>query len=269
MSDQTTPAVQGPPPMGDNQPPQDPQELAAAQALALCSQGEMPAAHRRAQELAEAAEAYLGKNPAINDEATAERVNDFMAQLKAAMDKLDAQRTLLTEPRRLLVDAINALVRPNYAKMVAARKLCRARLDDYLTRKEAALEQERQRAAQEAAEKEEAARQAQEAAAAGDSVEAQVQAEEATKAAKTATKAAGRLERTQARVGSASGGTRATSRRASYRVEITDWGKVWRKFGSDERVRAALQKLVEAEVRHSPELKAGTKTLPGVTVHKE
>lgn len=226
----------------------------------------------RAGELVEATDRFLQQCPEIKDESTAERANDFIAQLRAHRQSADKARKTATQPYRDAVAAVNAKFTTVTDFLSTCETRCKDRLGKYLRAKAAREAEQRRRAEAEAQRaREEAEAKAEEAAFDTGSVQSELQAQHAQQAADAAEKAARRVATATATttVASATGGTRATSLRTKHTVRVHDWDALYAHFRLHEKVRAVLEQLANAEVRGSQELKDGRRTLPGVTVIKE
>lgn len=207
----------------------------------------------RVRELADAGGAWLDLGK-IEDEAQAEKLNDFLNQARAAVREIEDERKAAKEPHleagRSVDSKFKTLTAPLEKLGIALKQMA----TDYIARKRAE-EEKRKAAEREAArlQQEEAERLRREAEARNDVI-AQAAAEEAAKAAEKAAKAAEKPVKVG--IASATGGGRTMSERTSYRARIEDDGAARRAFsfllsdpGSREGLIAEMERLCTAARR--------------------
>ncbi len=223
----------------------------------------------RQKALIEIGEKWLTERPEITDDKMAGKCHDFITQVNGAIKAVEAARVEHKAPHIAAGKAVDARFIPLKGPLDILKGKLSPRLTAYLNKKERQRQEEERRKAEEAAR---AAAEAEDARAAAeannDSIAAAAQAEEAARAAEAANKEAAAIAKSRASV-KGDYSSRSASLRTTYSGKIVDQGKVYRRFRDHPKVIAVLQELVNAEIRHNPDLKDGTKTLPGVEVVKE
>ncbi len=263
------------PTIGHNQPPE---ELIIDAERAQEAQESFDRAAARTTELQEAANRWLTERPEIEDEDQAQAGSDYMDQLRSAAKKIEAGRKKEKAPYADAGKAVDQRWKQLKAPIDKSIELFRPILTAWLRKKEDALRQieadrraDEERMRKEAEAKAEAARKAQEEAAAGqgqgqDVVGAQIAADQAAenlKAAEKTTKAAAKQKGNQR----GQFGTRATALRTTWSGKIVDYRATLAHFYKDDRIREALQQVVNAAIRSADDKE--TLNIPGVEVVKE
>ncbi len=204
----------------------------------------------------------------IKSAADAEGVSKLLDLLRKAIKRADERRIAEAKPhddaKAEIQARYGALIQDNKSgkgKAVLAAEVCKAALTAWLERQEA----EKQAAA--AAARHEADEWAREAALAlqlskPSDLEEREHAENLAQEARRAEVAAGRAEKDRA---SARGGTRAVTLRAAYRADITDATAFarWAWANCRGELTAALAVIASRQVA------AGTRAIPGVTIHED
>lgn len=213
----------------------------------------------RTDELIATANRWLAERPEIADDGQAGKANDFLTQLRAEFKAADKQRTAEKAPHTAAGKAVDERYRLVKAKLELAVNAIKAKLTVWLKKQqdiEDAARLQREETARK--EQEEADRLAAEAAD-KPTIEGQIEAEEARKRAEAAEKDAARPVRAQAKgeIG------RAATLRTVYRGEIENIEFCLAHYRNDTRLREALQKIVDADIR------AGDHNIPGVKIRQE
>lgn len=219
----------------------------------------------RVRELADAGGAWLDLG-GIETETQAGKLNDLIAQVRAAYKEADDARKAAKEPHLEAGRAVDAKFKGLTGPLERLGASLKGLMTNYLDVKRA--EEERRKAV----EREEARRAAEEAdrlrreAEARNDVIAQAEAGEAAKAAEKAAKAAEKPAKVN--VASATGGARTMALRTTWRARTDDDSKARRAFSfllgdpeSHDALIAEIERLCTAARRR----KGGPTEIPGVT----
>lgn len=198
---------------------------------------------------------------AIADETTAQTLADQISGLRGLYKKAETARTTAKEPHLEAGRKIDKDFGDIKKKLEVCAERLKKKLEPWLQEK-ARREEEARRAREEEARRarEEAERLEREAQAANN-LQAEFEAEAARAAAEEAEREAKRKE--SANVKSASGAGRTVALRTIRQVEITNVRLLFMHYQDAPEVRAALQRLAEADVRSS---KVDHTAIPGILV---
>lgn len=199
----------------------------------------------------------------VEDQQTAEKLNDFLAGVRKLEKAVDAEREAQKRPHDEAAKAVQGAFKPLLEVLDKIAKEAKAKLTAFAVaeqKRAAEVAAAQRKAAEEAARA--AAQEAAKAAARGDLL-GQAEAEEAAKAAeKVATTAVA----APARIGSATGAGRTAALRTTRYGEVTSWPQVYSRYRDHPDVKAVLQRLVDAEIRAA---KGAAIEIPGVIVREK
>ena len=200
----------------------------------------------------------------INDDATAEQLNDFITGARKLRKEIDEARVALKKPHDDAAAAVQAAFKPLMDAVDKAGKAGKALLTSYAQRKEAELRRQQEEEMRRAAEAEAAAQaKAAEATAEGDFVaaaEAETKVEEAAKELDQVQKPV------KAQVKSASGAGRTQSMRTYRTAKMTNPTQAVAYYRTHPQVTDLVQQLANADLRRA---KGEPVTIPGFEIIEE
>jgi|HubBroStandDraft_1064217.scaffolds.fasta_scaffold21533_3 hypothetical protein len=217
--------------IGDNAPP-DPRATTKA----------------RVDELVSGANVWANALKDISDATTAAACQDFINQVKAEAEAVEAKRVAEAKPHREALQEIQDWYKPVGALLEGCDKILKRLKGTWLAHEEARLKRE---AAEREAEalrliaEADAAKKAAEAGT-GDAVQNAVAAELLTKEADKAVRVADAAFTAKPRVSGAMGG-RASGFRTVWEGEITDYDAALAHYKSRDSIRAEVQRLANAD----------------------
>lgn len=228
----------------------------------------------RTEKCVDVANRWANERPEIKTEDEAEKAADFLRQLRGLVSgknaELDVARMAENKPHQDTINATNARYAPLKRKAEIALELIRKLQSAWLIAKQAKIDAETRKAAEEAEAKrkaaEEAARKAQEETG-GDVIGRTFEAEQAQQEADEAARVAAVAAKTTAKTGSAYG-AKAVSLRTRLVIEIHDVTKIpartLKKLCDKPYVREELMRALREEIEI-------TRALPdeAVTVKEE
>ncbi len=223
---------------------------------------EYEAVKDRVARLVDAANVWLDKVPEITDDDRAGKASDFIGQLTAEIKKVEDTRKTEKQPHMDAAKAVDEKYKPLVTLLDRAKALLRPRLAAWLQKKEAEKAAAEKKAREEAEAAQRAAEEAHRKAQQATSVEDVVDAEEAARKAEAARKEADRIGREK--VGAKGAYSDRSTGLRTYRIgEIVDIDKVFDRYRGNADVIGALQRCVNADIRH------GAKRIPGVKIVEE
>lgn len=204
----------------------------------------------RVEKFMEACNQIRGAGP-IESEERAEFMADHISGMRGLKKRVEETRKAEKKPHDDAGKAVLAAYSPLEERLDRAIKAMLAMQNDWLTKKAAEAEAERQRKAAEAeaARKaaEEAAAQAAAQAARTGNIDAEIDAERLAKEAAKAEKEAAREAKTS--VGSATGAGRTISQRTIRKAEIQNVNALFVRYRAHPKLIECLQALADADVR--------------------
>lgn len=194
----------------------------------------------------------------IDDEASASKVRDLLAELTKRRNALDEQRKAEKEPHLQAGKAVDARYKRPLEIYDACKKRVGELLSGWLRKEQARIDAERAAANAEAARLAEEARRA--AAESEASTIAAIDAERAFRTAEEAAKAAQRLAAARPQVESGHGNARRATLRVTRYARVSDFARAVKAYWGHQDVIAVLERLASADVR------AGKNDVPGFEI---
>ena len=197
-------------------------------------------------------------------EANAQEYRDHIGYGVKLTKEIDTQRDVEKRPHLEAGRAVDAAYKPLLETTESVQKRLKAALQAFIVEREREAKRIADEAARKLREAEEAARQAAEPE--EDPFLAATAPVVDVKAAYVEAKVAEGQALAAGRVGSAAGGFNATSLRTKRSAKVTDWHKLAAHYIGNGELRACLQKLADADVRHA---KGAPIEIPGVEIVEE
>lgn len=233
--------------LGDNQPKGAVEQLAA-----------------RIDELVDTANRWLKERPEITAKEHADRLEGFLGQARAAEKDAEAARKDDNRPHAEAVAANNARYAPLTTKLKVIADLLKPKLEAWLRKERARIDEEKRVAAETAAAAQRAAEEAARKAKGNQTVEnviaAEAAAETAAAAIDTRDAAAAAKPAAKSEFSSRSRGLRKVRR-----AEVTDQDAAYQHYRTHQEVRDVLFKLANQDARRAD----GPAAVPGVSFFEE
>lgn len=198
-------------------------------------------------------------------EANAQEYRDHIGYGIRLGKEIDAQREAEKRPHLEAGRAVDAAYKPLLESVETTQKKLKTPLQAFVVERERQAKLAAEEAARKLREAEEAERKAKEEAE-DDPFLAATAPEIDVAAVAAGAKVAELQVSTASRVSSAAGGFNATSLRTVRKVKVTDWSKLALHYIGNGELRACLEKLANADLRHA---KGAEIELPGVDIITE